>query len=54
MDHALGYPPASDFVSSALELPRMEHLPEAALGYLAAASPYNSGGFCQAVEHLAN
>jgi hypothetical protein len=54
MEHAPGYPPATDFVSSALEIARLEHLPEAALGYLSAASPYNPGGLCQAVEHLAN
>jgi hypothetical protein len=47
MDHAPGYPPAPDFVSSALELPRLEQLPEAALGYLSAALSYNLGGLCQ-------
>src|SRR5215210_186098 len=41
MDHAPGYPPAPSFVSSALELPRLEHLPKAALGYLSAALPYD-------------
>jgi hypothetical protein len=40
--------------SSALELTCLEHLPEAALGYLSAASPHTPGGLCQAVEHLAN
>jgi hypothetical protein len=54
MDHAPRYPPAPDFVSSALELHRWEHLPEAALGYLLDASSYNPGGLCQTVEHLAN
>ena len=58
MDPAPGYSPAPDFVSSALELsrlePRLEHLPDAVLDYLSAASPYNPGGLCQDVEHLAN
>src|SRR5215217_1945729 len=46
--------PRAGVSSSALELPRLEHLPDAALGYLSAASPYNPGGLCQAIEHLAN